>query len=305
MGFQDRDYMKDEPGRLGRPPMFSVTAWLIIVNVAFYVLKLMLTSPRPSTGGAAVIDPLTAFGHFSTFKVTWAGGLQFWRFLTFQFLHANFMHIASNMIGLYMFGPMVEEQLGRRKYLAFYLTCGLFGALAYFLLNALGFLFPNLPGVLINDPRTTLVGASAGVFGVIVACARIAPDTIVQLLFPPIPLKLKYLAYGYVAIAAFVVVKQGNNAGGEAAHLGGAAAGYFFIRHSHLLRDFFDIFSDSRKPSRPRRGGPKLRLARDDDSELDELLARVHQVGHANLTKAEKNRLAELTRQKREADGTS
>jgi membrane associated rhomboid family serine protease len=303
MGIYDRDYVFNRGGGFGsRPAMLSVTAWLIIVNIGVFLLQAV--TQQPVRGGS---DLMTQIGHFSTYKVTWDGGLQFWRFLTFQFLHSGLMHIAFNMFGLYMFGPMVEQQLGRRKYLAFYLTCGLFGAFTYFLLNALGAMLPNLPFVLINNPQTQLVGASAGVFGVIVACARISPNTTVQLIIPPVPVKLKYLAYAYVGIATFTVLTRGHNAGGEAAHLGGAAAGFFFIRHSHLLRDFWDVVTDSRKPRKVRTsdlmGNPKLRIARDDESELDALLDRVNQVGHANLTKREKDRLAELTRRRREADG--
>src|SRR5205085_6231520 len=131
-------------------------------------------------------DPLERFGHFSTYKISLAGGLEFWRFLTFQFLHANLMHVGFNMLGLYIFGGMVEEALGRKKYLAFYLTCGIFGALMYLLLNAAGYFWieklhqTRIPGLLFNKLDTHLVGASAGVLGVIMACAYIAPSMQVQ-----------------------------------------------------------------------------------------------------------------------------
>src|SRR5947207_11272537 len=93
------------------------------------------------------------------------------------------------------------------------------------------------PGVLIDAPWTPLVGASAGVFGVILACAYIAPEAMVQLILPPVPLKLKWFAYGYVVVAAWNLLRGGANAGGDAAHIGGAIAGFFFIRNAHLLRD--------------------------------------------------------------------
>jgi membrane associated rhomboid family serine protease len=294
MGVYDRDYVFNRKrGFAGTP--FSVTMLLIGINVAAFLLQFFL-SRAPGGGGR---DMFFEFGHFSTYRVTWQGGLQFWRFLTFQFLHGGPMHLFMNMFGLYMFGQMVEQHLGPKKYLAFYLTCGLFGALFYFVLNALGAVIGSVPGLLINDPRTPLVGASAGVFGVIVACARIAPDTVVQLMFPPVPVRLKMLAYAYVGISLVSLLLGVKNAGGEAAHLGGAAAGYFFIRNSHLLRDFFDVFSDSRRPSPS--GQPRLRIVRDDE-ELDRLLTRVNEVGHANLTAKEKKRLSELTRKMNESD---
>jgi membrane associated rhomboid family serine protease len=199
-----------------------------------------------------VMPPLHAWGHFSTFQAV--NALQVWRLLTFQFLHAGITHLAFNMLGLYVFGPMVEQYLGSKRYLAFYLTCGIAGGLGYLILNLAGYVASTafgwnaIPGLLYNESTTPLVGASAGVFGVILGCAFISPNTIVQLLFPPIPMRLKTMAYAYVAIAVAAVIFDWKNAGGEAAHLGGAIAGAFLIRNAHLLRDFFDVLRDSRKP---------------------------------------------------------
>jgi len=230
------------------------------------------------------MDPLQAYGHFSTAKGFF--GLEVWRLVTFQFLHANFMHLFFNMFGLYIFGAMVEQYLGRRRYLAFYLVSGVFGGVAYLALNILGEgLGLRAPGLLINDIHTPLVGASAGVFAVIVACAYIAPSAVVHLLFPPIPLRLKYFAYGYVAIAAISLLRGASNAGGDAAHLGGAIAGYFFIRNSHLLRDFFDIFGDSR---RPKQGGRTNKKAGKRQREVDRILSKVRREGLDSLSAGDK-----------------
>jgi len=168
-----------------------------------------IAAPDPDTGQVEPIGvqpfremPLfTAFGHFSTTEGFFR--LSVWRLVTFQFLHANFMHIFFNMFGLWVFGGMVERHLGRKRYLAFYLMCGIAGALTYLILNLLGMAGLDLPGTLRVHTTTPLVGASAGVFGVIMACARIAPEARIQLLFPPIPLKMKFFAYGYLALAAF------------------------------------------------------------------------------------------------------
>ncbi len=232
-------------------------------------------------------DPVSAFGYFST----WSGffGIEMWRFVTFQFLHANWVHLAMNMFGLWVFGGIVESQLGFKKYAAFYLVCGIFGAVGYLALNFLGAgLGLQLPGLLFDNLRTPLVGASAGVFGVIMACAYIAPQERVILILLPVPLRLWMLAYGYVAIAAFNLLSGGRNAGGDAAHIGGAVAGYFFIRNSHLLRDFFDIFGDSRKPP-----------ARGDDREVDRILDKTRAEGIGSLTEAERETLRRETERQR------
>jgi membrane associated rhomboid family serine protease len=302
MGFQDRHYNRNDRDGFASLSRWSVNTWLIVVNVAVFITMALF----PTFQNAAY-----QHGHFSTWHVLYhevnnkAGGLEFWRFLTFQFLHApGLMHIGMNMLGLFIFGGIVESQLGAKKYLAFYLVCGIFGGLLYLLLNLGGYFFPQVPMVLINDVRTPLVGASAGVFGVILACAKIAPDMQVQLLFPPIPMRMRTMAYVYVGIAVATLLMRGSNAGGEAAHLGGAAAGAFFIRNSHLLRDFFDVFRDSRKtpprtgrPRRAERGIPPPDLSH--DQEVDRILAKVKDRGVQSLTDREKRVLARDTEEKR------
>lgn len=299
MGIYDREYIRMGPrskSGLGRMGALSVNSWIIIINVVVHLLA--------NTAFPILYD----IGYFSTAKALFyihnaktILSLEVWRFVTFQFLHApGIMHIFFNMFGLYVFGGLVEEYLGRKRYAAFYLVCGIFGGLAYVLLNLLESVFHlPIPGDF-GDPTTPLVGASAGVFGVIMASAFIAPNAIVQLIFPPIPLKLKWFAYGYVAVAAFVVITGGKNAGGQAAHLGGAFAGYFFIRNAHLLRDFFDVFSDSRHPQ-PGGGGAERRAAPSQD-EVDRILSKVGTQGIHSLSEAERRtlrRATESTRRRR------
>ncbi len=319
MGLYDRDYAYQEGqggGLFGRPGSsrrgmggaggWSANAWIIGVNIAVHAVRMLFFSaPRGSLAG----DPLYRFGFFSTHEVSWGGGLEFWRFVTFQFLHGDLFHLLFNMLGLYMFGGMVEQHLGRKKYLAFYLTTGIFGALLFLLLNAFGLLAGKsnpLPFLLVTDPRSPLVGASAGVFGVIMAAAYISPNTIVSLLFPPVSLRLKVLAYCYVGFAVLNLVFAGPNQGGDAAHVGGAIAGYFFIRNSHLLRDFFDVLGDSRpRPKKPPKTptpapGPPLRLVRPDgdapsEAEVDRILAKHKEFGRESLSSEEVETLRRAT----------
>lgn len=222
---------------------------------------------------------LNGFGHFSLLKGFL--NLEVWRVVTYQFLHANFMHLFFNMFGLYMFGGMVEQYLGRKKFLSFYLICGIGGGLLYLLIVGLVAMGVPLPGTLGQTTiGTPLIGASAGVFGVIIASAKISPNTSVMLIFPPIPLKLKWLAYGYVAIAAYNLISGGHNAGGDAAHIGGAIAGFFFIRRIHLLRNFLD-FGIGPAPRGPARTSPR------EQQRVDRILEKVHSKGIHSLTKRE------------------
>ncbi|MBX3377372.1 MAG: rhomboid family intramembrane serine protease [Phycisphaeraceae bacterium] len=338
MGIYDREYVRMGPhsrSGLGSVQFISFNSWLIIANVAVFVIGAFLSgmarpvmtgqsihpdavhralvvdrfpSPLPPAGGGFVVGvfdretgqpvgtrrfsmmtPLDEFGHFSTARGFFA--MQVWRLITFQFLHSGIWHLVFNMLGLWIFGGMVEQYLGRKRYAAFYLTCGIAGGVSYLFLNLLGAgLGLQLPGVLVNDPWTPLVGASAGVFGVIMACAFIAPNAVVLVYF--IPMKLKFMAYGYVALAAYNLLSGGNNAGGDAAHIGGAIAGFFFIRNAHLLRDFFDVLGDSRKPGRARQRSPRSPV---NHAEVDRILSKVHEEGLRSLSEREKAVLREAS----------
>ena len=232
MGIYDRDYYRDSPrrGGFGMFSMASITTWLIVINVAVFFIDRMSIRflVDPDTGYVVrYVQPVQEWGAFS--KFTAVDHFQVWRFFTFQFLHANLGHIFSNMLSLYLFGPIVENYFGRRRFLAFYLLCGCSGAFVYLLLL--------LAGILHGD-QTWLVGASAGIFGVLVAGAMLAPDVTIMLLFPPIPMRLKYMAMILVGWAAYTALTNGNNAGGQAAHLGGAVVGYALIRRPDLLNVF-------------------------------------------------------------------
>ena len=291
MGIYDRDYANKGRG-MGAPPSggdgrvfarspdWSVTTWLIVINIAVYILMFLLS---PYVWDAGKLTLSQAYGR-----------LEVWRLITFQFLHdpSSLMHIGFNMLGLWIFGPMVEQYLGGKKYLAFYLVCGLFGGLLFIILNFIGFLKIS--------SHMPLVGASAGVFGVIVACAKIAPNNEIMLLFPPIPMKMRTFAYGYVAIALFSLLIGTQNAGGEAAHVGGAIAGYFFIRKSHLLSDFFDVFGDSRESKSKPPKKSALRNYKNTDGphpdEIDAILDKVHKKGFASLSEKDKKKLRQASK---------
>ncbi|MEL6498060.1 MAG: rhomboid family intramembrane serine protease [Planctomycetota bacterium] len=264
----------------------------------------------PQTGAQIGIEryrtwhPLNGYGHFSLLKGF--RGLEVWRVVTFQFLHADITHLFFNMLGLFIFGGMVEQFLGRKRYLSYYLICGIGGGLLYLLFAGLAVAGAPLPGTLARTTiGTPLIGASAGVFGVIVACARIAPDMRVMLLFPPIPLKMKWMAYGYVAIATFNLVTGGGNAGGDAAHLGGAAAGFYFIRNQHLLRGFLDFGigpapSGSRVNAKRAAHRSSRRAQKSDQDEVDRILAKVNAEGLQSLTGKEKKTLERASRDARD-----
>ena len=251
MGIADRDYLRSPSSpttTFGSARMWSCNTWLIIVNVAVFVLDNILFRAGlvgylriPMEGGTLVqpMAPLTCLGHFSAFTAIYH--LQIWRFITFQFLHVSGQHLFFNMIGLFFFGPMIENYLGSRRYLAFYLLCGIAGAFSYLILWS--------AHILIDSPWTQLVGASAGIFGVLIAAAQVAPDATI-LIYGIIPMRLRMMAYILLGIAVYTVFTAGTNAGGEAAHLGGAVAGFALIKYPRVL-NFFEFRPRPRMRYRP------------------------------------------------------
>jgi membrane associated rhomboid family serine protease len=207
----------------------SVTSWLIFLSVLVYVVDGMLLKwgqgyPRATPAGPVVFPPLYYWGHFS--KMLAIDHFQIWRFITFQFLHGGFDHLVFNMLTLYFFGPMIEAYLMSRLYVVFYLLSGIGGASLYLALL--------VTDKVIAYNWTPLVGASAGIFGILIASARIAPSAI-ALVFGFFPMRLRTLIWIFIGYAILQIWIGAANAGGEAAHLGGAAVGYLLIRRPQVL----------------------------------------------------------------------
>jgi hypothetical protein len=138
------------------------------------------------------------------------------------------------------------------------------------------------------------VGASAGIFGIMFAAARLAPNTQV-LLFFVIPMKLRTLAILLLGWAIWTIVRAGNNAGGEAAHLGGAIAGWYFIGNTHHLHGFFDFLGRVDPTSRSGAARRARRLA-PDNAEIDRILTKIQTQGIASLTRSERETLSRASR---------
>jgi membrane associated rhomboid family serine protease len=245
MGLADREYYRSEPrgvSPIAAMRMWSITTWLIAINVAVFILNGMFRRVVTVTDGVQTWRQdagglLEIWGHFSVATAIFHG--QIWRFITFQFLHAGLWHLLLNMLGLFFFGPLIERYLGTKRFLAFYLLCGIAGPIGYMILWAAS----NTTGVeLLMSAAYWLVGASAGVFGILIAAAHLAPNATV-LVYGIIPMRMRVLALALLGIAVYHIFVTGQNAGGEAAHLAGAAAGFLLIRNPRWLN-----FAEMRLP---------------------------------------------------------
>ena len=284
------------PGRLTGAP---VTKWLLISNIVIFVIDLMLRPQAPHGAPSWYYEP-SMLGRLGEFSIDTAiQGGQVWRFLTFQFLHANLMHVLFNMWGIYLFGPLLERWFRSKPFAVFYLLTGVAGALFYALLIVLpGFLPDGMLGA-------RLVGASAGVFGILVGVAVISPEGQVRLLFPPIPMKMRTFALVFLAIEVFIVLSNGGNAGGSAGHLGGALAGFLLMKIGPARMWLAGLGSGVKRVPKKMPRGPgkkkfpdyasKLRpssaVTEEDESEVDRILDKISREGLQSLTDAERELL--------------
>ena len=203
----DRSYMKSSP--LERRP---VTVTLLIVLVVVYVIQ----------------SVLTFYGNYSLNE--WFGlslhgvtkDLRLWQLVTFQFLHEAPMpfHLLFNCLGLYFFGRAVEDALGRGRFL-----------LLYFLSGTLGGVVQLLAALLPDHPDYSVVGASAGVMGLLAAYATLFPmrDITIFVFIFPITLRARYLFWIALVLSAYGTIVPFSNVA-HGAHLGGILVGLAYIK---------------------------------------------------------------------------
>jgi len=179
--------------------------------------------------------------------------------LTHMFMHANFWHLFFNMYALFIFGQVLENVWGPKRFLIYYLVCGLGAALVHesviaFEYNKLmNLLSPDQLQLVLNEGsaylgegkvftdttmqslqlllNTPTVGASGAVFGILLAFGVLFPNTQLMIIFPPIPIKAKYFVLIYGAIELFLAFTQPGSNIAHAAHLGGMLFGYILIKY--------------------------------------------------------------------------
>ncbi len=172
-------------------------------------------------------QPELMYGYFAL----WPLGSRFadfmpWQLLTYGFMHDinGINHILFNMFGLWMFGRDLERSMGAKRFLTYYLTCVVGAGIVQLIVAAIGG----------GDYPT--VGASGGIFGILLAYAMAFPNRIVVLLIPPIPMKAKYFVLFYGLLELYLGVS--GNAPGVAnfAHLGGMLFGFLLIQRWRMKK---------------------------------------------------------------------
>jgi membrane associated rhomboid family serine protease len=190
--------------------MPPVTATLIALNVAAY----LFSAAMPVVAIQFALWPIG--GEWLLLK---RAGFAPWQVVTYAFLHGSLMHLAFNMFGLYMFGGPLEQALGRGRFLLYYFACVIAAAVT------------QLVVLWLANTFAPTVGASGGVFGLVLGYAMLFPHHRVVLLFPPIPMPARVFAGAYAAIELLLGVFASASGVAHFAHLGGMAGGWLLLRH--------------------------------------------------------------------------
>jgi membrane associated rhomboid family serine protease len=227
--------------------------WVIAINVAIYFVQVTMFGPAMQQWLGFDVGNLTE---------------RPWTVLTYMFVHAGFWHLAMNMYTLWLFGTRLERAWNPGSFVRYYLLCGLGGWLAHLM-------FARSAG---------LVGASAGVFGVMLAYAMRWPDDELLLYFV-IPLKVKHLVALLAVVNLALGIYHDGMGGGAAyfAHLGGFAAGWLYLRwiasnpSLEGLRQRMSPIPDV--PDEPPRAVPRSHpRPRERAPEVDDVVARSNAV---------------------------
>lgn len=258
-----------------------------------------------------------------------AADFQVWQLLTYMFLHSGFTHILFNMFALWMFGVVIENVWGPKKFLFYYISCGVGAGIMQEIAQFFSFYFT----ISAQDPTVgfgelfaighqlstqlngwTTIGASGAVYAILLAFGMIFPNERIFIFPLPIPIKAKWFVMFYVAIELFSAMSSSGDNVAHMAHLGGMLFGYLMIRYwnNHPTagygrsngRQFFDRLKENfEKRSQPKmkvhKGGTNNReddwefnaRKKQNQEEIDRILDKIRRSGYDSLTKEEKQKL--------------
>ena len=300
----------------------TMTKNLLIVNVLAFIATFVFERSG--------IDLTRMLGlHFFL-----ASEFHIYQFITYMFLHGGFTHILFNMFALWMFGSVIERVWGPKKFLFYYICCGV-GAgftqelvqyITYSMEGIAAYQYVNAGGVQMTTDAYinlwTTIGASGAVYGILLAFGMIFPNERLFIIPFPFPIKAKWLILGYIAIELFSAMSGPGDGVAHMAHLGGMLFGFLLIRYWQKHPDssagfgrsrgqeFFDNLKrkyDARQnqqhmkaehTSAPRRETDEEYNARQrkNQEEVDAILDKIRKSGYDSLTKEEKKKLFDQSR---------
>lgn len=264
--------------------------WLLISNLLVFLAGFILDSVMPgfSLNSAGALYYLGA-PYFRIYQP-----------VSYMFLHADFWHLFFNMFALWMFGRVMEQTWGSKRFLFYYFACGIGAGLVQELLQLCGVL----------SPAVSTIGASGAIYGILLAFAMTYPNERIYIIPIPIPIKVKYFIGFYVLLEIYegMHTTVGDNVA-HFAHLGGMLVGLLIILYWRYKKQMPHIGvkmgGRSDRPSRDEHAhhyqsdGPAsatnttsyAQRDAEENANIDRILDKIRQGGYASLTDDEKNQL--------------
>ncbi|MBQ7423685.1 MAG: rhomboid family intramembrane serine protease [Prevotella sp.] len=251
-----------------------------------------------------------------------ASDFHIYQLFTYMFMHANLEHLFFNMFALWMFGCVVENAWGPKKFLFYYISCGLGAGFIQEIAQFFSFYmlvssqFPDASftelGIIAHNSATVLnawttVGASGAIYAILLAFGMIYPEERIFIFPLPIPIKAKWFVCGYVVIELLSALATTNDSVAHFAHLGGMLFGYLMIRHWNNNRSDGDNwekhfrmpFGNRSKKNDGRTGNADWDYnarKKSKQEEVDRILDKIRKSGYDSLTEKEKKTLFENNR---------
>lgn len=187
------------------PPLPPVTQALLLINVAMFCIDYAM-------GGSL------SYGWLALWPLS-SSEFMPWQLISYSFMHGSLTHLFFNMMGIWMFGAELERIWGQQRYLQFYAVSVLTAAACQLLM------------AVVTGMGNPTVGASGGLFGLLLAFGMMFPNRMIMPLIPPIPMKAKYFVALYGGIELLLGVTGTQMGVAHFAHLGGMLGGWLMIRY--------------------------------------------------------------------------
>ena len=201
-----------QPNRLSRSIIYGYfppgVKWLLISNTLVFLIYYLGGASLQSQMLLLALTPNLVVFHFPWFV---------WQLFTYMFMHGGIGHLLFNMLSLWMFGITLEQTWGTRRFLNYYFLCGIGAGICDVAVNT------------ILGHRTTTIGASGAIYGLLLAFGVLFPDVKVLMNFL-FPIRAKYLVMIYGAVALISALGSGNSGVSNIAHLGGMLFGWVYLR---------------------------------------------------------------------------
>jgi len=287
------------------PPVIKA---LIIINVAVFLLQTFFFSMF-KIGDYSLGDMF--FYYCALYPIGDHSNFYLWQLITYQFMHGNLWHIFFNLLALWMFGIELEQMWGARKFLMFYLLCGVGAGLVQLFISPM-----------FGSPAPT-IGASGAIYGILLAFGLTFPNRPIFMFPFFIPIPAKYFVLLYAGIALLMGFSSSGDSIAHFAHLGGAATGFLLIKFGDAMgifklsekmfakkpkQDMYGNYNSAepkvyksnwfKKEPEVKADVPSKIIINGEEitqSKIDEILDKISASGYQNLTDREKHILMELS----------